>query len=187
MLQILLLYAYAASIYNQDHEQLNLCLVVNFTGHTKIKEINTILETVPVWPAVRYISDTGQYRCTISDLPLFFTILYKVIFLITQYITLAPFYMYIYIYFFFYGVINFYHNSLYDKLWGVKEIVSVCGFTFSSLTTLHTTNYDKNCLKCCNISIVLNIKLLQYQGNMAIHIHYISHHLGLKAKAKKKW
>ena len=102
MLQILLLYAYVASIYNQDHEQLSLCLVVNFTGHTKIKEINTILETVPVWPAVRYISDTGQYRCTISDLPLFFTILYKVIFLITQYITLAPFYMYIYIYIFFF-------------------------------------------------------------------------------------
>ena len=33
-----------------------------------IKDVNT----VPVWPPVRYISDTGQYRCTVSDLPLFF-------------------------------------------------------------------------------------------------------------------
>ena len=110
---------------------------------------------------------------------LFYTI-YKVIFLITQYITLVTFYI-------FYGVINFYHNSLYDKLWGVKKIVSVCGFTFSSLTTPHMTNYDKNCLKCCNISIVLNIKLLQYHDNMAIHVHYMSHHLGSKAKAEEKW
>ena len=44
---------------------------------------------------------------------------------------------------FFDGVINFYDNSLYDKLWGVKIIVSVCGFTFSLLTTPHTTNYEK--------------------------------------------
>ena len=29
-------------------------------------------EVVPVWPAVRYISDIGQYRCTVSGLPLFF-------------------------------------------------------------------------------------------------------------------
>ena len=64
--------------------------------------------------------------------------------------------------------------------------MSVCGFTFSSLTTPRMENYDKNCLKCCNISIVLNIRLLQYHGNMAIHIHYMSHHLGSKAKDEKK-
>ena len=26
------------------------------------KDVNTIPEAVPVWPPVRYISDTGQYR-----------------------------------------------------------------------------------------------------------------------------
>ena len=38
----------------------------------QIKEVNTILEDVPVWPQVRYISRTGQYRCTVSSLPLFY-------------------------------------------------------------------------------------------------------------------
>ena len=108
---------------------------------------------------------------------LFYTI-YKVIFLITQYITLATFYI-------FYGVINFYHNSLYDKLWGMKKIVSVCGFTFSSLTTPHMTNYDKNFLKCCNINIVLNINLLQYHYNMAIHVYYVIS-FGLKGQSWKE-
>ena len=66
----------------------------------------------------------------------------------------------------------------------MKKIVSVCGFTFSSLTTTYTTNYDKNCLKCCNINVVLNINfffervlninLIQYTGNMEIHIHYVT-------------
>ena len=42
------------------------------------KGVNTVPDAVPVWPAVRYISDTGQYQCTISDLPLFFTILYDI-------------------------------------------------------------------------------------------------------------
>ena len=41
----------------------------------------------------------------------------------------------------------------------MKKIVSVYGFTFSSLTTLHMTNSDKNCLKCCNINVVININL----------------------------
>ena len=36
------------------------------------KDVNTIPEAVPVWPPVRYISDTGQYRCTVSDLLLFY-------------------------------------------------------------------------------------------------------------------
>ena len=39
---------------------------------------HTVLEVVPVWQIVRYILDTGQYRCTVSDLPLFFTILYNI-------------------------------------------------------------------------------------------------------------
>ena len=36
------------------------------------KGVNTVLEAVPVWLAVRYISDTGQYWCTVSGLLLFF-------------------------------------------------------------------------------------------------------------------
>ena len=36
------------------------------------KGVNTISEAVPVWPVVRYILDIGQYRCTVSGLPLFF-------------------------------------------------------------------------------------------------------------------
>ena len=36
------------------------------------KDVNTVPEAVPVWPPVRYISDTGQYWCTVSGLPLFF-------------------------------------------------------------------------------------------------------------------
>ena len=42
------------------------------------KGVNTVPEAILVWRAVRYISDTGQYRCTVSDLPLFFTILYNI-------------------------------------------------------------------------------------------------------------
>ena len=30
----------------------------------RIKEVNTVPEAVPVWPAVRYISNTSQYRFT---------------------------------------------------------------------------------------------------------------------------
>ena len=33
--------------------------------------VNTVLEAVPVWLAVRYISDTGQYWCTVLGLPLY--------------------------------------------------------------------------------------------------------------------
>ena len=36
------------------------------------KGVNTVLEAVPVWPAVRYILDTDQYRYTVLGLPLFF-------------------------------------------------------------------------------------------------------------------
>ena len=58
------------------------------------KEVNTVPEAIPVWPTVRYISGTGQYRCTVSRLPLIYIyiyvykilkwqILYKLIYLFT--------------------------------------------------------------------------------------------------------
>ena len=37
-----------------------------------VKGVNTIPEVVLVWPVIRYISDIGQYRCTVLGLPLFF-------------------------------------------------------------------------------------------------------------------
>ena len=40
------------------------------------KGVNTVQKAVLVWPAVRYILDTGQYRCTISGLPLFYIFIY---------------------------------------------------------------------------------------------------------------
>ena len=48
-----------------------------------VKDVNTVPEAVPVWPPTRYISDTGQYQCTVSGLPLFY--IFKI-------------YIYIYIY-----------------------------------------------------------------------------------------
>ena len=47
-------------------------VLINEPKLSKIKGINTVLEVVLVWSAVRYISDTGQYWCTVSGLPLFF-------------------------------------------------------------------------------------------------------------------
>ena len=32
-----------------------------------IKDVNTVPEAVPVWPPVRYISDTDQYRCNFLE------------------------------------------------------------------------------------------------------------------------
>ena len=43
-------------------------------GAVDSKGVNTIPEAVPVWPAVRYISDISQYQCTVSGLPLVFYI-----------------------------------------------------------------------------------------------------------------
>ena len=65
------------------------------------KDVNTVPEAVPVWPPVRYISDTGQYRCTVSGLPLFFIFINKYIY-VCMYVS-----MYIYI------IINikFYHKT----------------------------------------------------------------------------
>ena len=40
------------------------------------KGVNTVPETIPVWPLVRYISDTGQYRYTVSDLSLLYIYIY---------------------------------------------------------------------------------------------------------------
>ena len=45
------------------------------------KGVNTVLEAVLVWPAVRYISDICQYRCTVSGLPLFFIFINKYIYI----------------------------------------------------------------------------------------------------------
>ena len=60
------------------------------------KEVNIVPEAVPVWLTVRYILGTINtgvpfwvYYCFL----LFYTI-YKIIFLITQYITLATFYIF---------------------------------------------------------------------------------------------
>ena len=44
---------------------------------TWTKDVNTVSEAIPVWSPVRYISDTGQYRCTVSGLPLFFIFINK--------------------------------------------------------------------------------------------------------------
>ena len=54
---------------------LSFC-VQNYVFLLKIKDVNTVPEAVPVWPPVRYISDTGQYRCTVSGLPLFYIYIY---------------------------------------------------------------------------------------------------------------
>ena len=64
-------------IKQQSHEVENRLwfvdiVFINEPKLSKIKGINTVLEAVPVWSAIRYISDTGQYWCTVSGLLLFF-------------------------------------------------------------------------------------------------------------------
>ena len=54
-----------------------MCVLVAFYDlesfiRVVVKEVNIVPEAVPVWPLVRYISDTDQYRCTISDLSLYY-------------------------------------------------------------------------------------------------------------------
>jgi len=51
----------------QDHLQVVQLLMSNELcwGILASKEVNTVPEAVPVWLAVRYISDTGQYQCTV--------------------------------------------------------------------------------------------------------------------------
>ena len=72
-----------------------------------VKGVNTVLEAVPVWPTVRYISNTDQYRCTVSDLPLFFIFIKNIFFFYILY-------LYIYIYVCVYIIINIkvYHKTL---------------------------------------------------------------------------
>ena len=41
------------------------------------KGVNIVPEAVPVWPAVRFILDTGQYQYIVSGLPLFFIFINK--------------------------------------------------------------------------------------------------------------
>ena len=41
------------------------------------KGVNIVPKAVSVWPAVRYISDTNQYQCTVSGLLLFFIFINK--------------------------------------------------------------------------------------------------------------
>ena len=57
---------------------LNSLVVV---GGELTKGVNTVPEAVPVWPAVQYISDTGQYRCTVLGLPQFFIFINKYIYI----------------------------------------------------------------------------------------------------------
>ena len=110
---------------------------------------------------------------------LFYTI-YKVIFLITQYITLATFYI------FFMELLTFTTTPYMISCEGWKKFECMWVHIFITHNSSHDKLWQK-LFKYCNISIVLNIKLLQYHGNMAIHVHYMSHHLGSKAKAEKKW
>ena len=49
---------------------------------TMSMEVNTVSEAVPVWLPVRYISNIGQYRCTVSDLTLFYIIIIIIIIII---------------------------------------------------------------------------------------------------------
>ena len=58
--------------YFSTQQFFNVNSVLIFLQHISIKDVNTVPEAVPVWPPVQYISDTGQHRCTVSGLPLFF-------------------------------------------------------------------------------------------------------------------
>ena len=65
----------------------------------RTKDVNTVPEAVPVWLLVQYISDTGQYRCTVSGLPLFFIFIYIYIYIyiyVCMYVFVCV-YIYIYI------------------------------------------------------------------------------------------
>ena len=67
------------------------------------KGVNIVPEAVLVWPAVRYISDICQYRCTVSGLPLFFIFINIYIYI----------YMYVYVCVYIYIIINIkvYHKT----------------------------------------------------------------------------
>ena len=40
------------------------------------KGVNTVSKVVPIWPALRYILDTDQYRCTVLGLSLLYIYIY---------------------------------------------------------------------------------------------------------------
>ena len=63
---------------NENSWSIDRCetLVLDLKLWFRSKDVNTVPEAVPVWPPVRYISNTGQYRCTVSGLPLFFIFIY---------------------------------------------------------------------------------------------------------------
>ena len=44
------------------------------------KRVNTIPKVVPVWPVLRYILDTDQYRCTVSGLSLLYIYIYMYVY-----------------------------------------------------------------------------------------------------------
>ena len=45
------------------------------------KGVNTVSKAVPVWPALRYILDTDQYRCTVLGLSLLYIYIYMYVYL----------------------------------------------------------------------------------------------------------
>ena len=153
-------------------------IAVDFGDWTK--EVNTVPEAVSVWPAVRYILDTGQYRCIVSNLPLFFIILYN----IQSYISNNSIYHIVNFLYFFMELLTFTATPYMISCEGWKNLWVYVGSHFHH-SQLLTWQIMTKIVKCCNISIVLSIKLLQYRGNMAIHVHYMSHHLGSKPKLKR--
>ena len=61
-------------IYTHPHAHTHTTLEI-------VKKVNTVPETVLVWSLVRYISDTGPYRYTISGKLLFYIIIIIIILL----------------------------------------------------------------------------------------------------------
>ena len=145
-----------------------------------IKDVNTVPEVVSVWSPIRYILDTGQYRCIVSNLPLFFIILYN----IQSYISNNSIYHIVNFLYFFMELLTFTATPYMISCEGWKNLWVYVGSHFLH-SQLLTWQIMTKIVKCCNISIVLSIKLLQYRGNMAIHVHYMSHHLGSKPKLKR--
>ena len=58
---------------------LSLSIKQTDDGELQTKDVSTVPEAVPLWPSVRYISDSGRYWCTVSGLPLFFIFIYIII------------------------------------------------------------------------------------------------------------
>ena len=56
-----------------------LKVFISTTNGIRTKEVNTVSEIVSVWPVIRYISSTGQYRCTVSGLSLIYIYIYIIL------------------------------------------------------------------------------------------------------------